>query len=249
MPDAEHYRRFFEELADGAFVVDQATGRILEANAAAARAYGYTREEVLTLTVAQLSSNPERALEAARRGLPLGGPRLHRRKNGTTFLADISISRAQWDGRAVLIGIVRDVTVLANTFHTSPLLMSVSDLQTDHYLEVNSTFCERVGFTREEMVGKSAVELGLITEAERHELANKLMAAGTGAIEFSIRSRAGEAIACRYWGQILDTPEGPRLFATAEDVTELRTSDERFELAMDATTDGLWDWDIASERA
>jgi PAS domain S-box-containing protein len=156
-------------------------------------------------------------------------------------------------------------------FQKSPLFLSVADLSNDHYLEVNDTFCNAVGFTREEIVGRSAVELGLTTPDGRDRLAREFMemtaASKKYPIEFEIRCKDGTMLACRYWGELVQTAAGPRLFAAAENVTEFRNErlareaalarqgaalqkiDERFALAMDAISDGLWDWDLATDTS
>ncbi|MDP1921001.1 MAG: PAS domain-containing protein [Myxococcales bacterium] len=161
--------------------------------------------------------------------------------------------------------------LLATSFQRSPLYLTVTDLSNDRYLEVNDTFCQAIGFTREEMIGRNAVELGLITPDGRDRLARELMAMAAAAqrypLEFEIRRKDGTALVCRYWGEVVQTAAGMRLIAAAENVTEfrnerlaresalakqdaaLRRSDERFALAMDAISDGLWDWDLASDTS
>jgi PAS domain S-box-containing protein len=156
--------------------------------------------------------------------------------------------------------------LLSSAFDFNPLLLSVADLATDRYLEVNETFCAALGRRREELLGRSAVELGMVTHEERDRLARELMAMLAAPrrypIEFDIRRADGTALPLRYWAQVVPGPDGVRIFAAAEDLSAaraqpqdsdraraaeaLRRSDERFALAMDAFSDGLWDWDAAA---
>jgi PAS domain S-box-containing protein len=89
-------------------------GRILEANAAATDAYGYSREQLLTMTIHELRS-PDAAglagdqMEAAdTRGILFETG--HRRKDGSTFLVEVSSRGAVIEGTHTLISVVRDIT-------------------------------------------------------------------------------------------------------------------------------------------
>ena len=222
----------FEALPDAAFVIDRVTGQILAANPAAALLHRYSCDELTSRTLAELSQEPLEKTDG----------RLHRRKDGTTFYAESSASELTWEGRSASVVVVRDITerkamedalresraLLSNAFNRNPLLMSVADLSTDRYLEVNDAFCARVGLRRDEMVGRTAVELGLITHDERDSLAQRLFAAQTkSAIELTIRPRAGPPIICRYWGEVVQSAEGLKLFAAAEDATEHKKLEAR----------------------
>jgi PAS domain S-box-containing protein len=89
-------------------------GRILEANAAAVKAYGYSREELLTMTVHQLRTPDSVVMtagqmdEADTRGILF--ETVHRRRDGSTFPAEISSRGETIGGVRTLISIVRDIT-------------------------------------------------------------------------------------------------------------------------------------------
>jgi PAS domain S-box-containing protein len=89
-------------------------GRILEANAAATQAYGYSREELLTLTIHDLRADDTKNLtadqmaEADARGILFDT--VHRRKDGGTFPVEVSSQGATIDGTRTLISIIRDIT-------------------------------------------------------------------------------------------------------------------------------------------
>jgi PAS domain-containing protein len=51
----ERYRRLFEVESDALFLVDCGSGEVIDANPAALRMYGYTREELLSLSVYEIS--------------------------------------------------------------------------------------------------------------------------------------------------------------------------------------------------
>jgi PAS domain S-box-containing protein len=89
-------------------------GRILEANAAAHRAYGYSHDEMLSLAIRDLRVPSVRGLaeaqmaEAEARGLRFEA--IHQRKDGTTFPAEVSSGGAIIDGTRTLVSVIRDIT-------------------------------------------------------------------------------------------------------------------------------------------
>ncbi|MGE5253367.1 MAG: PAS domain-containing protein, partial [Planctomycetaceae bacterium] len=88
--------------------------RILEANAAASDAYGYSREELLTLTLADLRAPETRPLiaeqivEADLQGVLF--ETVHRRKDASTFPVEVSSRGATVGGSRGLISVIRGIT-------------------------------------------------------------------------------------------------------------------------------------------
>ena len=88
-------------------------GRILDANPAAAAAYGYSRDELLRLSIYDLRADDSHALveaqmnDAGVRGVLFESR--HRRKDGSTFPVEVSSRGSTVDGTQVLISVVRDI--------------------------------------------------------------------------------------------------------------------------------------------
>ena len=106
----QKYRNVFAAESDALFLVDQETGAIKEVNDAACDLYGYTREELLRLKGIDLSAEPDETLRSIRGPDRRVHNRLHRKKDGTTFPVDISVSRFVLDGHPVALGASRDMT-------------------------------------------------------------------------------------------------------------------------------------------
>jgi PAS domain S-box-containing protein len=89
-------------------------GRILEANSAAERAYGYSREELLGLTVFDIRA-PD-SVASARAQLAEAKTRSilfetrHRHRDGCIFPVEVSSKEAIIGGQSVLVSIVRDIS-------------------------------------------------------------------------------------------------------------------------------------------
>ena len=108
------YELLSQNIRDIVLYVRREDGRILEANAAAAAAYGYTREELKRLTLQDLRA-PGTEAPAADRMAALDAHSLlfetaHRRKDGAAFPVEVSSQAATIGGAPTLIQVVRDIT-------------------------------------------------------------------------------------------------------------------------------------------
>jgi PAS domain S-box-containing protein len=107
------FRALIERSNDAIHVVNPATGRFLDVNESACRALGYTRDEHLVLTVFDVVEVDRTFFYATiARAKKAGHARvevLHRRKDGTTFPVEVSLSPITID-REYLLAVVRDIT-------------------------------------------------------------------------------------------------------------------------------------------
>ena len=108
------YQLLASHTRDIVLFMRRADGRILEANAAAHGAYGYSREEMLSLSIRDLRApntwplTEEQMAIADARGILF--ETVHQRKDGRTFPVEVSSSGATIDGARMLISVVRDIT-------------------------------------------------------------------------------------------------------------------------------------------
>ncbi|MDP9437831.1 MAG: PAS domain S-box protein [Actinomycetota bacterium] len=111
----ERYRAVVEQAREGIFLFDAETKRVLEANPAFQKVFGYDAEELAQMTVYDLAPvdpgtvdrNVERTLE---QGNLLVGERRYRSKDGTLVDVEVSGSTISYGGKQVICSVVRDVT-------------------------------------------------------------------------------------------------------------------------------------------
>ncbi|HEV2147223.1 MAG TPA: EAL domain-containing protein [Longimicrobiaceae bacterium] len=111
-PDSgERYRALWEEAAHAAFATG-ADGRFVEANPAAAALFGYRREELLGLRLADLYATPEDGealeLEMERAGALREREVRLRRRDGSVLACEVTAAPRRGEGG--MQGIVQDVT-------------------------------------------------------------------------------------------------------------------------------------------
>ena len=107
-------RALFEGIEDAVFVHDF-DGRILDANPAACRRLGYSRDELLSLHTSQID-DPEFAagfeerlkMQMDRGHLSMEGR--HRTKDGRTYPVDINTSTILFEDQIAVLAVIRDIT-------------------------------------------------------------------------------------------------------------------------------------------
>lgn len=108
------YSSLFHDSNDAIFIHDL-DGNIIDVNRKALKLFGYSREEVLGMTVLDLApedirANCEANLARVRLGGPVNVEKVFQRKNGECFPADLSASPVKIGDEVVVQGIVRDIT-------------------------------------------------------------------------------------------------------------------------------------------
>lgn len=111
---ARRARALFEGIEDSVFVHDM-DGKILDANPAASRKLGYTREEFLALNTRDIDA-PEFAagyggrLDAQLQNGHLHCEGLHRTKDGRRIPVDINTSTIVLEDKPVVLAVIRDIS-------------------------------------------------------------------------------------------------------------------------------------------
>lgn len=111
----EKFRSLMEQAAD-AFFIHDFNGRFVDVNRRACEFLGYTREELLSLSVTDVEKNsdPERfrrIWESLAPSTPLSFDGLAVRKDGTSFPVDVRLSLFEYAGNRLSLAVVRDVSV------------------------------------------------------------------------------------------------------------------------------------------
>ena len=57
----------------------------------------------------------------------------------------------------------------SRTFHTNPALMAVSSIEDGRFIDVNSSFLQALGYSREEVIGRTIPDLGLYSDPAQWE--------------------------------------------------------------------------------
>ena len=219
-------------------------GRIVEANAAAVDAYGYSLDELREMTVAGL--RPADTLQDISRQLAIAdGPgalfetRL-RRKDGSEFPVEISSRGVTVGGEQFLVSVVRDITErklaeqalleseerFRKAFMTGLDAFYIATLD-GMLVECNAEFEKLFGYSKEELLGRTSLELNLYADpAERTRMLAEIEANGQAKnLEMTGRRKNGELIDCSLSVSVVTISNTPHLLGVLRDITQ-RTSVE-----------------------
>jgi diguanylate cyclase (GGDEF)-like protein/PAS domain S-box-containing protein len=141
----------------------------------------------------------------------------------------------------------------SKTFRSSPGCVTISTFGEGRFLEINETFLRVGGFTREEVVGRTGLELALWAEPMEWERLRRLLQV-EGTLrnkEYVLRTKSGDRRVMLTSAETIDLGGEACVLAVEIDITErkraeaaLRASEERYALASRGANDGLWDWDL-----
>jgi PAS domain S-box-containing protein len=106
-------------------------------------------------------------------------------------------------------------------FNASPVPMTVANPQDGLLLEVNEAWCREFRHRREDVLGRTSVEVGLLTEHERQRLL-ALAHDGMLATEATVRRGDGEPMQVQVFAQMVDLRSGRLLMWATMDIGPLR---------------------------
>jgi PAS domain S-box-containing protein len=111
----------------------------------------------------------------------------------------------------------------ARIFQGAPALVTLSELETGRLLEVNEESCRVTGFAREELVGRSSLELGWFTPEVRARMVQMLEARGrVSGLDLKILTKEGQLLECLLHGELVTIGGKRRILSIMQDISELR---------------------------
>ena len=270
----EKYRVLFANQLYCVAIFDIETYRLLDVNDAYVRMYGYSREELLGgMTIVDLSAEPEKSMAAVPQAVTDGSIfvplRYQRRKDGSVFPVEIVGGPYQWNGRQVMFTLAQDITQRQQAEDELRerealyrfLVTSLSDgffaCDAQGVLTFTNAAMARmcgaenpqclIGRHIFEFVAPSYMELA---KSSFHLALSQLIVPDSR--EMLLLRQDGQ----EYWAEVKPTvvvrDQGlVSIQGLVMDITQrkqaaetLRQSEERLHLALQATRDAIWDWDL-----
>jgi PAS domain S-box-containing protein len=110
----ETYRQLFATVPDAIFMFDADTRQFIDANESALRLYGFSREEFLKMTLADITAEPEESEKVVKKTMAVRMDRVplryHMKRDKTVFPVEASTSMFDLGGRKVICVVIRDIT-------------------------------------------------------------------------------------------------------------------------------------------
>lgn len=147
---------------------------------------------------------------------------------------DISESKAAWNA------LRRSEERFQKIFHASPVAMSITTVADGRFLDVNDAFCMLYGYKREEIIGRTGMELGMWIEGtDRNPIIEALQSQGyLHSFEAQVRSKSGEIRELLSSLELVDIEGSPTILGISYDVTDRK----RAEQALQASHTRMGQW-------
>lgn len=277
--EAERRLRFtqfaMDRAVDGVLWADDA-GRFIYANDAVCRSLGYSQEELLDLRINDIAPyhDPERfqsRLDTIKQGGAATYESVHRRKDGTEFPIEVSITYLEHEGNGYTCGIIRDITErtriererhqaladLQNIMETVPDIMFTLDTN-GNLIRWNSRLALVTEYEPESLLNKSALAFVPVEEQTQTAAAiQRAFTEGYAELDGHLLTKTGRTIPYHWTGATLKDAAGTIIGITGigRDVSEQKqaqlelTQQRRHLLESQAIAHlGSCEWDLLSNE-
>lgn len=259
------------ESSDDAIISEDLSGTIVTWNRGAQRTFGFTQDEAIGRPISIIIPPSMRDQHETMMSKVKAGETVHHYqtvrmdKQGNELKVLITNSPIK-NSQGTIIGcskIVRDLSELmraqeevkqseerfAKAFRRAPLAIAITNAHTQQYIDVNETFEDWSGFRRDEIIGRTPVELGIWENVlERQKLVEKILVEGSiRDLEWRYRTKQGKHLVGLTSAELIEIGGQPCILAVVADITDrkkveqkLQESERRFRLMADSAPVLMW---------
>jgi PAS domain S-box-containing protein len=260
------YRSLFENNHAVMLLIDPETAAIKDANSAACAYYGWSREELKQLRIDEINTQTKEAvfsqIQLARAEKRRNFFFKHRRADGSVRDVEVYSGPLLVKGQTLLYSIVHDITERRQieeahrqseekfrlAFQTSPDSINFNRLSDGMYIDINEGFTKLTGYTREDAIGKSSIDLNIWYDPkDRQRLVKTLQKDGyVENLEARFRKKDGQIGVGLMSARVLRLNQEDVILSITRDITErkqvenvLRESEDRYHQLFNASTDAI----------
>ncbi|HXR40460.1 MAG TPA: PAS domain S-box protein [Terracidiphilus sp.] len=258
-----HYRTVFQTSLDGICISRLTDGRFLDANKAFLDLMGIEREEVVGYTSLQLNFWADPGVRGEMFEVLLRDSSFRDwetqfiRKDGKLIWIQLSASLIEIDGVPCILSLVRDTSDAKageerlaaaqealrlsekryrTAFQTSLDAININRLSDGQFIECNKAFLDIIGFARNEVIGRTALELGIwVDPADRKRMADQVSRKSIFRdLEARFRKKNGDI----FWGLMsasrIEIEGVACVLSITRDISEAKAAEQRLAEAAEA---------------
>jgi PAS domain S-box-containing protein len=119
----------------------------------------------------------------------------------------------------------------SKAFRSSPNTITISTLKDGRYIEVNESCLQMLGYSREEMIGQSALDLGIWAKPEERVKMMRLLQEqeAISNLEVEFRKKSGAILQGLLSAEFIHLEDEPCLLAVMTDITALKQAEKALE--------------------
>jgi PAS domain S-box-containing protein len=242
----ESYRRVLEVAPDAISITRLVDGTYFEINDTFCFQTGYRRDELIGRTALEINiyadpADRKRIVTALRENGRVDGMEIVFRAKDGTLLTDLVSARVMMfknqecllvvatlinDLKEAQKALVESERRYRSILEAAPDAICLTRLSDGKYIEANSTFYQRTGFTAEETIGRTSSELNIYaTQADRAQLLAALQRDGqVDALEVQVRHKNG-TLSYNLWScRVIQYDNETCLLVVAKEIDELKAA-------------------------
>jgi PAS domain S-box-containing protein len=235
-----NFRAIIEGAPEAIYIFDVKTHQILDCNPYTTEWLGYSRKELLSMKIEEILDPKSEGVDAnIQKVMETGYVRIQERrlkkKSGVLVDAEITGMLIQIQDKKCFVGLVRDITerkrieclerykeLFDNVI--DPVFINYSQ---GAFLEVNDVACERLKYTRKELLAKTFSD---VVPPNQHkvlrEMAQKIRSGEIVQFELEMVTRTREGIPYEFHSRFIEFQRKPAILSVARDLSARKKMEE-----------------------
>lgn len=247
----ERFRSLSEQSLQGIYIIKD--GKMIFANDMVCEITGYSQDEILDWSPGEViklvhPDDKDFVLKQMRRKqagdsevVPLYEFRIIDKKGKIKWLL-LHSKTIRYEGGTALEAVIMDITKrkmaeealrdsekkFSTIFYASPNSITISVIGDGRFIEVNESFLRLTGYTREEVIGHTSLELNIWAKSEDRDFVTRGLQAH-GAVrnlEVEFRVKSGETRQGLFSGEVIHLGGEPYLLAVTNDISEIKQTQD-----------------------
>jgi len=233
-----NYRKFLEAMADLVVVADQ-EGRIMFSNPATSARLGYSPDMLRSMHIRDMHppwvrKEAEAIVADMLAGTKDSCPLPLITRDGALVPVETRVSMGMWSGKPCILGISKDLgkeqealQKFERFFGMNPALMAVSMLPKRRFVDVNSAFLRTLGYSKDEVVGKTNGEIGLFVNTDQQkQIATTLKEYGRiHEVEIQVKAKDSAILDGLFSGEIIESQGKKYFLSVMINITERKRAE------------------------
>ncbi len=240
--DKQYFENFFNTITDY-IIIGNMQGKIIYANKASVDRLEYSIEELLDMNIIELHPKNKRneassILDQMFIGDIQSCPLELISKTNIIIPVETRVWFGKWNNEDCIFGISKDLSKeqealqkFTKIFKNNPALMALSTMEDKKFIDVNTSFLNKLGYSYNEVIGKTSSDLNLFPDPKKQEkTADKLIQSGEiKNIELKVRCKDDSILYGIFSGEIIES-QGKQYYLTVMiDATEKKIIEQQLE--------------------